>query len=88
MDIICSINGSNDNETFSEKYGFFLNYHYEGPFMDILNYLGKRKNHIPIFTKDSMVENVPLLLNSSLRLDCPFGSKEYILSIIADKCQL
>lgn len=62
----CSIKSTNRTGTFYEKRGFVL---------DIS--LTEDKNSKVTFQKD-FTENVPLLVNRTLHLSCPFKSKQYI----------
>lgn len=64
----CSINGFNGNGTFYENRRFFLIPNYD--FKDNI------KVYEPRFQRYICKEDVPLLVNSTLRLNCPFQSKQ------------
>ncbi|XP_026810570.1 hemicentin-1-like isoform X2 [Rhopalosiphum maidis] len=61
---ICTINGFNGSGTFYEKRSFILNF--SGAY-DVTK-------DVPTFQEIDIAENVPLLINSTLHLNCPFMS--------------
>ncbi|XP_060841919.1 CLIP domain-containing serine protease B10-like isoform X2 [Rhopalosiphum padi] len=61
---ICTINGFNGSGTFSEKRSFVLDF---STGFDVTK-------EIPEFQEIVLAENVPLLINSTLHLNCPFIS--------------